>query len=123
MESRDMDDVVAASKFLSLPVVPGLQAAAMAAAGHMFHQSSHDVWLTDAVPSAFIDLGEARKPARAKSLRFDAARGIRIHGNTISETGALPCGAGTDRGECTPPSRAFCFCRVFGAFFAAMQHA
>lgn len=41
------------------PVVLVVQAAAMAAAGHAFHLSSNGVWLTDAVPSAFIDFGEA----------------------------------------------------------------
>ena len=40
------------------PVVLRVRAAEMAAAGHVFHLSSNGVWLTDAVPSAFIDFGE-----------------------------------------------------------------
>lgn len=41
------------------PVVLRVRAAEMAAAGHVFHLSSNGVWLTDTVPSAFIDFGEA----------------------------------------------------------------
>ncbi len=40
------------------PVVLVVRAAEMAAAGHAFHRSSNGVWLTDAVPAAFIDFGE-----------------------------------------------------------------
>ena len=36
------------------PVVLRVDAAAMAAAGHVFHRSENGVWLTDAVPSAFL---------------------------------------------------------------------
>lgn len=40
------------------PVVLVIRAAAMAAAGHVFHRSANGVWLTDAVPAAFIDFGD-----------------------------------------------------------------
>lgn len=36
------------------PVVLRIDAAAMAAAGHVFHLSENGVWLTDAVPPAFL---------------------------------------------------------------------
>lgn len=36
------------------PVVLRVDAAAMAAAGHVFHRSENGVWLTDAVPAAFL---------------------------------------------------------------------
>lgn len=41
------------------PVVLVVRAAEMAAAGHVFHRSANGVWLTDAVPAAFIDFGDA----------------------------------------------------------------
>ena len=41
------------------PVVLVVRAAGMAAAGHVFHRSANGVWLTDAVPVAFIDFGDA----------------------------------------------------------------
>jgi putative RNA 2'-phosphotransferase len=41
------------------PVVLIVRAAEMAAAGHVFHRSANGVWLTDAVPAAFIDFGDA----------------------------------------------------------------
>lgn len=40
------------------PVVLIVRAEAMAAAGHVFFLSENAVWLTEAVPAAFIDFGE-----------------------------------------------------------------
>ena len=37
------------------PVIRTVRAAAMSAAGHPFYVSENGVWLTDAVPPAFID--------------------------------------------------------------------
>ena len=36
------------------PVILAIDAAAMSAAGHSFYRTGNDVWLTDAVPPAFI---------------------------------------------------------------------
>lgn len=38
------------------PVVLRVDAAAMAAAGHVFHRSENGVWLTAAVPAAFLTI-------------------------------------------------------------------
>jgi putative RNA 2'-phosphotransferase len=40
------------------PVVFHVQAAAMAAAGHVFYRSDNGVWLTEAVPTTFLRLPE-----------------------------------------------------------------
>ena len=40
------------------PVVLRVDAAAMASAGHVFHRSENGVWLTEAVPPAFLRLSE-----------------------------------------------------------------
>lgn len=39
------------------PVVLGVDAAAMATAGHAFHRTANGVWLTDAVPPAYLRHG------------------------------------------------------------------
>lgn len=41
------------------PVVLRVDAAAMAAAGHVFHRAENGVWLTDAVPAAFLSTDAA----------------------------------------------------------------
>lgn len=41
------------------PAILVVHAAEMAAAGHAFYRSENGVWLTDAVPAAFIDSGTA----------------------------------------------------------------
>jgi putative RNA 2'-phosphotransferase len=45
------------------PAVLVVRAGEMAAAGHAFHLSENGVWLTDAVPVAFIDFGDAAIPS------------------------------------------------------------
>jgi putative RNA 2'-phosphotransferase len=45
------------------PAVLVVRADEMAAAGHAFHLSENGVWLTDAVPVAFIDFGDAAIPS------------------------------------------------------------
>jgi RNA:NAD 2'-phosphotransferase (TPT1/KptA family) len=42
-----------------MPAVSIARAGEMPAAGHAFHLSGNGVWLTDTVPAAHIDVGEA----------------------------------------------------------------
>lgn len=57
--SADIDTAMRVGARHGAPVVLVVRAADMAAAGHAFHRSANGVWLTDAVPAAFIDFGDA----------------------------------------------------------------
>lgn len=57
--SRDVDTARKVGSRHGRPQVLRVDAAAMAAAGHVFHVSENGVWLTAAVPAAFIDFGDA----------------------------------------------------------------
>jgi putative RNA 2'-phosphotransferase len=57
--SADPDTATRVGARHGQPVILVVRAAEMAAAGHAFFLSSNGVWLTDAVPTAFIDFGEA----------------------------------------------------------------
>ena len=56
--SRDIDTAVKVGSRHGTPHVLRVDAAAMTAAGHVFHVSENGVWLTAAVPVAFIDFGD-----------------------------------------------------------------
>lgn len=56
--SADIDTAMRVGTRHGTPVVLVVRAAEMAAAGHAFHRSANGVWLTDAVPAAFIDVGD-----------------------------------------------------------------
>lgn len=53
--SADADTATQVGSRHGRPVVLAIRADAMAAAGHAFYRSENGVWLTDAVPVAFID--------------------------------------------------------------------
>jgi putative RNA 2'-phosphotransferase len=55
--SADADTAAKVGARHGKPVVLVVDAAAMSAAGHAFFRSGNGVWLTDAVPAAFIDFG------------------------------------------------------------------
>lgn len=57
--SADVDTAQRVGARHGRPVVLVVRAAEMAAAGRVFHRSANGVWLTDAVPVAFIDFGHA----------------------------------------------------------------
>lgn len=57
--SADIDTAMRVGARHGTPVVLIVRAADMAAAGHVFMRSANGVWLTDAVPAAFIDFGDA----------------------------------------------------------------
>lgn len=57
--SADVDTARRVGARHGKPVVLVVRATEMAAAGHVFHRSANGVWLTDAVPVAFIDFGDA----------------------------------------------------------------
>ncbi len=61
--SRDIDTAVKVGSRHGRPHVLRVDAAAMTAAGHVFHVSENGVWLTAAVPVAFIDFGDETAPA------------------------------------------------------------
>ena len=56
--SRDIDTAMKVGSRHGRPHVLRVDAAAMTAAGHVFHVSENGVWLTAAVPVAFIDFGD-----------------------------------------------------------------
>lgn len=57
--SADIDTAMRVGARHGAPVVLVVRAAEMAAAGHAFGRSANGVWLTEAVPAAFIDFGDA----------------------------------------------------------------
>jgi putative RNA 2'-phosphotransferase len=54
--SPDRETATAVGARRGVPVVLRVDAAAMAAAGHVFRRSENDVWLADAVPPEFLQL-------------------------------------------------------------------
>lgn len=57
--SADIDTATRVGARHGKAIVLVVRAADMAAAGHAFHRSVNGVWLTNAVPVAFIDFGDA----------------------------------------------------------------
>ena len=57
--SADADTATQVGSRHGTPTILIVHAAEMAAAGHAFYRSENGVWLTDAVPAAFIDSGTA----------------------------------------------------------------
>lgn len=57
--SADIDTAMRVGARHGAPVLLVIRAAEMAAAGHAFLRSANGVWLTDAVPAAFIDFDDA----------------------------------------------------------------
>lgn len=61
--SADADTAIRVGARHGRPVVLRVDAAAMVAAGHVFHRSENGVWLTEAVPPAFLQrLDDAASP-------------------------------------------------------------
>ncbi|MBP6628800.1 MAG: RNA 2'-phosphotransferase [Kofleriaceae bacterium] len=58
-------------------VVLRVRAGAMAADGHVFYRSANGVWLTDAVPAAYLEFPDEAGPARGESPGTSTARGSR----------------------------------------------
>jgi hypothetical protein len=80
-----------------VPAAPIVRAGDMAAAGHASHLSENGVWLTDTVPAAHIDVGDAALPsdrcASATMIRKAAPLCLLILG-TIAMAWAFFGGAG-----------------------------
>ena len=57
--SRDLATARTVGARHGRPVIFQVDAAAMAASGHLFYCSDNGVWLTDAVPADYLEIGEA----------------------------------------------------------------
>jgi putative RNA 2'-phosphotransferase len=73
------------------PVVLTVRAADMVAAGHTFFVSANGVWLTDAVPAAFLEFPAARHTSGGGHAAGTASRGAKVK---IAESTLAACEAG-----------------------------